>query len=56
MRKAAAVGVDGMTNEQYGQDLEVRLEDLHARLRTKRYRHHSLMRQGHRRAATQRAR
>ncbi len=28
-----------MTKERYGQDLEVRLEDLHARLRSKRYRH-----------------
>ena len=36
MRKGAAVGVDGMTKEQYGQDLEERLQDLHARLRSKR--------------------
>ena len=32
MRKDAAVGVDGMTKERYGQDLEERLRDLHARL------------------------
>ncbi len=31
MRKDAAVGVDGVTKEQYGQDLEANLEDLHAR-------------------------
>jgi hypothetical protein len=34
-RKDAAVGVDGMTKERYGQDLDVRLEDLHERLRTR---------------------
>jgi len=44
MRKDAAVGVDGMTKEQYGQALEVRLEDLHARLRSKRYRHQPIRR------------
>ena len=44
MRKDAAVGVDGITKEQYGQDLEVRLEDLHARLRSKRYRHQPIRR------------
>lgn len=44
MRKDAAVGVDGMTKEHYGQDLEVRLEDLHTRLRSKRYRHQPIRR------------
>lgn len=44
MRKDAAVGVDGMTKERYGQDLEVRLQDLHARLRSKRYRHQPIRR------------
>ena len=34
-RKDAAVGVDGVTKEQYGQDLEVNLQDLHARLKAK---------------------
>jgi retron-type reverse transcriptase len=43
-RKDAAVGVDGMTKERYGQDLDVRLEDLHERLRTKRYRHQPIRR------------
>ena len=44
IRKDAAVGVDGMTKEQYGQDLEARLADLHERLKTKRYRHQPIRR------------
>jgi RNA-directed DNA polymerase len=44
IRKDAAVGVDGMTKEGYGQDLEARLEDLHGRLRTMRYRHQPIRR------------
>lgn len=44
IRKDAAVGVDGMTKEQYGQDLEVRLADLIERLKTKRYRHQPIRR------------
>jgi retron-type reverse transcriptase len=44
MRKDAAVGVDGITKEQYGQDLERNLEDLHARLVSKRYRHQPIRR------------
>lgn len=44
LRKSASVGVDGMTKAQYGQDLEVRLRDLHERLRSKRYRHQSIRR------------
>jgi len=43
-RKNAAVGVDGTTKEEYGQDLEARLEDLHGRLRSKRYRHQPIRR------------
>jgi RNA-directed DNA polymerase len=43
-RKDAAVGVDGVTKEQYGQDLEARLVDLHARLVSKRYRHQPIRR------------
>jgi RNA-directed DNA polymerase len=39
MRKDAAVGVDGVTKEEYGQDLERNLQDLHARMKAKRYRH-----------------
>lgn len=44
IRKEAAVGVDGTTKEEYGQDLEARLADLHERLRTKRYRHQPIRR------------
>src|ERR1700738_1313517 len=39
LRSDAAVGVDGITKEQYGQDLQNKLRDLHERLKTKRYRH-----------------
>ena len=44
MRKDAAVGVDGVTKEQYGQDLEGNLRDLHERLVSKRYRHQPIRR------------
>jgi RNA-directed DNA polymerase len=44
MRKDAAVGVDGVTKEQYGQDLEGNLRGLHERLVTKRYRHQPIRR------------
>jgi RNA-directed DNA polymerase len=44
MRKDAAVGVDGVTKEQYGQDLERSLHDLHERLVSKRYRHQPIRR------------
>jgi RNA-directed DNA polymerase len=44
IRKDAAVGVDGTTKEQYGQDLGQRLSDLHERLKTKRYRHQPIRR------------
>lgn len=40
----AAVGVDGITKEQYGQDLERNIQDLHERLKTKRYRHQPIRR------------
>ena len=43
-RQDAAVGVDGVTKEQYGQDLEANLQDLHARLKAKRYRHQPIRR------------
>jgi group II intron reverse transcriptase/maturase len=43
-RKDAAVGVDGMTKACYGQDLQARLEDLHGRMRSKRYRHQPIRR------------
>ena len=40
----AAVGVDGITKEQYGQDLEENLQGLHERLKAKRYRHQPIRR------------
>jgi group II intron reverse transcriptase/maturase len=43
-RASAAVGVDGITKGQYGQDLVDNLEDLHARLKAKRYRHQPIRR------------
>src|SRR5262249_14763196 len=43
-REDAAVGVDGVTKEDYGQHLVVNLQDLHARLRTQRYRHQPIRR------------
>ncbi len=44
LRSDAAVGVDGITKEQYGQDLESNLKGLHERLKTKRYRHQPIRR------------
>jgi RNA-directed DNA polymerase len=44
IRKDAAVGVDSVTKEQYGQDLMGNLADLYVRLRSKRYRHQPILR------------
>ncbi len=44
MRKDAAVGVDGVTKEAYGRDLEANLQDLHARMKARRYRHQPIRR------------
>ena len=44
MRKDAAVGVDGITKEEYGQALETNLQGLHERLKSKRYRHQPIRR------------
>jgi RNA-directed DNA polymerase len=44
IRKDAAVGVDGVTKEQYGRNLEENLQGLYERLRTKRYRHQPIRR------------
>ena len=44
IRKDAVVGVDGVTKEQYGQDLERNLQDLHERMKAKRYRHQPIRR------------
>jgi group II intron reverse transcriptase/maturase len=43
-RAEAAVGVDGVTKEAYGRHLEANLQDLHTRLKTKRYRHQPIRR------------
>jgi len=43
-RAEAAVGMDGVTKEQYGQALEINLQDLHARLKAQRYRHQPIRR------------
>jgi len=44
IRKDGAVGVDGVTKEQYGQKLQGNLENLHERLKAKRYRHQPIRR------------
>jgi group II intron reverse transcriptase/maturase len=44
IRKDGAVGVDGVTKEQYGQKLQENLENLHARLKAKQYRHQPIRR------------
>ena len=44
IRKKAAVGVDGVTKELYGQDLEDNLQNLHQRLKTMKYRHQPILR------------
>jgi len=44
IRKKAAVGVDGVTKEHYGQDLEDNLQNLHQRLKTMKYRHQPILR------------
>jgi RNA-directed DNA polymerase len=44
LREDAAVGVDGVTKESYGQDLLGNLQDLHERLRTQRWRHQPIRR------------
>ena len=43
-RSDAAVGVDGVTKAQYGQNLEANLQDRHTRLKEKRYRHQPVRR------------
>ena len=43
-RANAAVGVDGVTKEHYGQNLEANLQELHTRLKAQRYRHQPIQR------------
>jgi group II intron reverse transcriptase/maturase len=44
LRGNAAVGVDGVSKREYGESLEENLQDLHERLKTKRYRHQPIRR------------
>jgi retron-type reverse transcriptase len=44
IRKDAAVGVDGITWQAYGEKLEENLQDLHRRLKEMRYRHQPIRR------------
>lgn len=44
LRSDAAVGVDGITKEQYGKELESNLRALHGRMREGRYRHQPIRR------------
>ena len=44
LRRKAAVGVDGVDKDAYGQDLQENLRDLHERLRGKKYRHQPIRR------------
>ena len=55
-RKDAAVGVDGMTKTEYGQNLAERLKDLHQRLVSKQYRHQPIRRVTSPRTTARRAR
>ena len=43
-RADAAVGIDGVTKEQYGQALAGNLQDWHARRKAQRYRHQPIRR------------
>ncbi len=43
-RKDAAVGVDGVTKEEYGQELKSNIRGLHQRLKTMLYRHQPIRR------------
>jgi RNA-directed DNA polymerase len=44
LREDAAVGVDGITKEQYGQELEQNVRELYEQMRTMRYRHQPIRR------------
>lgn len=44
LRKDAAVGVDGVTVETYGQNLQENLKSLYERLKSMRYRHQPILR------------
>ena len=44
LKKQAAAGVDGITKEAYGQELEANLQALHARMKAGQYRHQPVRR------------
>ena len=44
LRKGAAVGVDGITAEQYGEELAANLQTLRARMKAGQYRHQPIRR------------
>jgi group II intron reverse transcriptase/maturase len=44
IRKKAAVGIDGITKDMYGGDLEANLRELHQRLKLMRYQHQPILR------------
>lgn len=44
IRKDGAVGVDGITKEQYGQELESNIRSLHQRLKAMQWRHQPILR------------
>lgn len=44
IRKKAAVGIDGVSKEEYGRNLEVNLQELHGRLKAMKYRHQPIRR------------
>ena len=44
LRKTAAPGVDGLTVEQYGQNLEENIRSLHQRMKAMKYRHQPVKR------------
>ena len=44
IRKGAAVGLDGITKEAYGEDLDENVQALHRRLKSMRYRHQPIRR------------
>jgi group II intron reverse transcriptase/maturase len=44
LRKDAAVGVDEVTKEEYGRNLEANIRDLHGRMKGARYRHQPIRR------------
>jgi len=44
LRNKAAVGVDGITKEAYGENLQANLKDLHERMKARRYRHQPILR------------